>query len=131
MITSYYVCSHAYRKNVINKHPHWKLIETITLTITIGNWHYSRFRVIGNVVDSITELRKKAKSIWSFFSPFIFWFINRPLLDKKFFWGSELKFWGVRVSVRPDKKFFFLFYFFKIFFLRFRTILFERASVRL
>jgi hypothetical protein len=35
-----------------------KLIETITLVITIGNWHYSRIRVIGNVVDSITEPRK-------------------------------------------------------------------------
>ncbi len=36
-----------------------KLIETITLPITIGNWHYSKIRVIGNVVDSITEPRKK------------------------------------------------------------------------
>jgi len=36
-----------------------KLIETITLPITIGNWHYSRIRVIGNVVDLITEPRKK------------------------------------------------------------------------
>ena len=35
-----------------------KLIETITLAITIGNWHYSSIRVIGNVVDSITEPRK-------------------------------------------------------------------------
>jgi hypothetical protein len=35
-----------------------KLIETITLPIAIGNWHYSRSRVIGNVVDSITEPRK-------------------------------------------------------------------------
>ena len=35
-----------------------KLIETITLPITIGNWHYSRIRVIGNVVDSIVEPRK-------------------------------------------------------------------------
>ena len=34
------------------------LIETITLPIAIGNWHYSRSRVIGNVVDSITEPRK-------------------------------------------------------------------------
>ncbi len=30
---------------------HYKLIETITLPITIGNWHYSRIRVIGNVSD--------------------------------------------------------------------------------
>ena len=37
----------------------WKLIETITLPITIGNWHYSRIIVIGNVVDSIAETRKK------------------------------------------------------------------------
>ncbi len=37
----------------------WKLIETITLPITIGNWHYSRIRVIGNVVDSIAEPLKK------------------------------------------------------------------------
>jgi len=35
-----------------------KLIETITLPIKIGNWHYSSIRVIGNVVDSITEPRK-------------------------------------------------------------------------
>ncbi len=34
-----------------------KLIEIITLPITIGNWHYSR--IIGNLVDSITEPRKK------------------------------------------------------------------------
>ncbi len=34
-------------------------IETITLPISIGDWHYSRIRVIGNVVDSITEPRKK------------------------------------------------------------------------
>jgi len=27
----------------------------MTLAITIGGWHYSRSRVIGNVVDSITE----------------------------------------------------------------------------
>ncbi len=37
---------------------HWKLTEAITLPITIGEWHYSRIRVIGNVVDSITEPRK-------------------------------------------------------------------------
>jgi len=36
-----------------------KLIETITLPITIGNWHYSRRRVTGDVVDSITEPPKK------------------------------------------------------------------------
>ena len=36
----------------------WTLIETVTLLITVGNWHYSRIRVIGNVVDSITEPRK-------------------------------------------------------------------------
>ena len=30
-----------------------KPIETITLPITIGNWHYSRIRVIGNVVESL------------------------------------------------------------------------------
>ena len=36
-----------------------KLIGTITLPITSGNWHYSRSRVIGNVVDSITETPKK------------------------------------------------------------------------
>jgi len=35
------------------------IIETITLPITIGNWHYSRSGVIGNVVDSITESKKK------------------------------------------------------------------------
>jgi hypothetical protein len=36
-----------------------KLIEAITLPITIGNWHYSRSRVTGNVVDSVTEPPKK------------------------------------------------------------------------
>jgi len=36
----------------------YKLIETITLPITIGDWHYSRIRVIGNEVDLITESRK-------------------------------------------------------------------------
>ena len=36
-----------------------KLIETITLPITSGNWHYSRIWVIGNVVDSITEPRER------------------------------------------------------------------------
>ena len=40
-----------------------KLIEKITLPITIGYWHYSRIRVIGNVVDSITEPRKKTITI--------------------------------------------------------------------
>jgi len=35
-----------------------KRIETITLPIKIGNWHYSSIRVIGNVVDLITEPRK-------------------------------------------------------------------------
>ena len=35
-----------------------KLIETITLPITIGNWQNSGIRVIGNAVDSITEPRK-------------------------------------------------------------------------
>jgi len=38
---------------------HSKLIETITLPITIVDQHYSRIRVIGNVSDSITEPRKK------------------------------------------------------------------------
>jgi hypothetical protein len=33
----------------------YKLIETVTLPIAIGNCHHSRIRVIGNVVDSITE----------------------------------------------------------------------------
>jgi hypothetical protein len=37
------------------------VIETITLPITIGNWHYSRIRVIGNVVDSITQPPKNNK----------------------------------------------------------------------
>ena len=36
----------------------WKLIELTTLPITIGDWHYSRIRVIGNVVDLTTEPRK-------------------------------------------------------------------------
>jgi len=40
-----------------------KLIETITLPITIGNWHCSRIRVIGNVVDSTTEPRQKTSTI--------------------------------------------------------------------
>ena len=35
-----------------------KLIETITLTLTIGYWHYSNIKVIGNEVGSITEPRK-------------------------------------------------------------------------
>ena len=30
-----------------------------TIGITIGNWHCSKIRVIGNVVDSITERRKQ------------------------------------------------------------------------
>jgi len=30
----------------------------------MGNWHYSRVRVIGNVVDLITELRKKVTIIF-------------------------------------------------------------------
>jgi len=34
-------------------------METITLPITFGSCYYSRIRVIGNVVDSITEPRKK------------------------------------------------------------------------
>ena len=34
-----------------------KLIEAITLPATIGDWHYSRIRVIGNLVDSMTEPR--------------------------------------------------------------------------
>jgi len=34
------------------------LVITITLPIRIGNWYYSRIRVIGNVVDSINERRK-------------------------------------------------------------------------
>ena len=34
------------------------LIGTITLLITIGDGHYSRIRVVGNLVDSITEPRK-------------------------------------------------------------------------
>jgi hypothetical protein len=33
-------------------------IETTTLPITTGNWHYSIIRAIGNVVDSITKPRK-------------------------------------------------------------------------
>ena len=33
----------------------YKLIETVTLPIAIGNCHHSRIRVIGNGVDSITE----------------------------------------------------------------------------
>ena len=33
------------------------------MPITIGNWHYSRIRVIGNVVDSITETREKTITI--------------------------------------------------------------------
>jgi hypothetical protein len=37
----------------------YKLIEKITLPIAIGSWHYSRIRVICNVIDSITESRKK------------------------------------------------------------------------
>ncbi len=37
----------------------YKLIEATTLPISIGDWHYSRIRVIGNAVDSITEPRKK------------------------------------------------------------------------
>jgi len=40
-----------------------KLIETITLPITFGNWHYSRIREIGNVVDSIGEPQKKQKQL--------------------------------------------------------------------
>ena len=36
-----------------------KLTETITLPITISNWHNSIVNVIGNVVSSVTELRKK------------------------------------------------------------------------
>jgi len=40
-----------------------KLIGTITLPITIGSWLYSRIRVTGNVVDSITEPRKKQKQL--------------------------------------------------------------------
>ena len=39
----------------------YKLIETVTLPIAIGNCHHSRIRVIGNVVDSITE-KKNAKN---------------------------------------------------------------------
>ena len=35
-----------------------KLVEAIRLPITIGKWHYSRIRVIGNVVDSIAGARK-------------------------------------------------------------------------
>jgi hypothetical protein len=31
----------------------------MTLAIIIGDWHYSRIGVIGNVVDSIAEPRKK------------------------------------------------------------------------
>ena len=42
---------------------YWKLIEKIKLSITIGNWDYSRIQVIGNVVDSITEPRKKTITI--------------------------------------------------------------------
>jgi len=32
-----------------------KRIETIALPISIGGWRYSRIRVIGDVVGSITE----------------------------------------------------------------------------
>ena len=36
-------------------------METITLPIIIGSWHYSRIQVIGNVVDNQknTEPREK------------------------------------------------------------------------
>jgi len=36
------------------------------MPITIGKWHYSRIRVIGNVVDSITEPRRN-RTITIFF----------------------------------------------------------------
>jgi len=35
------------------------MIQIIKSPITIGNLNYSRIRVIGNVVDSINETRKK------------------------------------------------------------------------
>ena len=35
----------------------------MTILITIGSWHDSRIRAIGNVVDSITEPRKKTIKI--------------------------------------------------------------------
>jgi len=34
------------------------ITPTINLQITIVNWHHPSIRVIGNVGDSITELRK-------------------------------------------------------------------------
>ena len=55
------------------------MIETITLTNKFGNWHYSRIRVIGNVVDSITEPRKnKYNYFYNFYNDhgvilFLFW----------------------------------------------------------
>jgi len=36
----------------------------ITLPITIGNWYYSKIRVISNVVDSIT---KPPKTSYNYF----------------------------------------------------------------
>jgi hypothetical protein len=35
----------------------------MTIPITIGSWHDLRIREIGNVVDSITEPRKKTIKI--------------------------------------------------------------------
>ena len=52
----------------------WRLIEANTLPITIGNWHYSRIRGIGNVVDSVTEPRKN-----NYFY-FLYWHIKNTIL---------------------------------------------------
>jgi hypothetical protein len=57
-----------------------KLIEAITLTITIGNWHCSRIRVIGYVVDSISGPRKKTLRI-KFYNDI------RRLYPKNFWFG--------------------------------------------
>jgi hypothetical protein len=40
-----------------------KLIEARKLPITVGNWRYPRIKVIGDVVDSITEPRKNNYSL--------------------------------------------------------------------
>ena len=40
-----------------------QLVETITLPITVGDWHCSRGRVICNVVYSITGSRQKTFTI--------------------------------------------------------------------
>jgi hypothetical protein len=38
-------------------------METIALTIAAGDWHFSRIRVIGCVVDSIAQHRNKTITI--------------------------------------------------------------------